>query len=151
MHSLFSFWTSIDAGTLKRKTVHAQNPNCDVFEGPHFGYPKDRTDFYLHTQVLKHPIDNSLSGLVALNEKEVNKKHETIEEFSVDEFHAHAIVKVLKNEPVTKVNIGGYFGLECTDTVFDKLLKYIVAQLPQAGDEEDNALEVLQLCHKTIM
>ena len=52
---------------------------------------------------------------------------------------------------MTKVNIGGYFGLECTDTVFDKLLKYIVAQLPQAGDEEDNALEVLQLCHKTIM
>ena len=61
----------------------------------------------------KQPVDNSLSGLIALNEKEVNKKHNTIEEFSVDAFHSHAMLKVLKNQPITKVNIGGYFGLDC--------------------------------------
>ena len=77
----------------------------------------------------KQPIDNSLSGLIALNEKEVNKKHNTIEEFSVEEFHSHAMLKVLKNQPITKVNIGGYFGLDCQDAVFNKLFKYIVDNL----------------------
>ena len=51
----------------------------------------------LDQEELKQPIDNSLSGLIALNEKEVNYKHNTIEDFKTDEFHSHAILKVLKN------------------------------------------------------
>ena len=61
----------------------------------------------------KQSVDNSLSGLISLNEKDVNEKHNTIEEFSIEDFHSHAMLKVLKNQPITKVNIGGYFGLDC--------------------------------------
>ena len=57
----------------------------------------DSSESWEDEEEQKQPIDNSLSGLISLNEKEVNKKHVTIEDFSVEEFHSHAMLKVLKN------------------------------------------------------
>lgn len=39
--------------------------------------------------------------------------------------------------------MGGYFGLDCSDGTFDKLLKYIVKHV--------NELDEFQICHKSLL
>ena len=64
------------------------------------------------------------------------------------------MLKVLKNEPINKVNLGGYFGIDCSDAIFDTLFKYIVTNLESAALEDEEGerhpLVELQFCHKTL-
>ena len=91
-------------------------------------------------------VDNSLYGLIRLNEVDIQSKGSTIDEFSMDEFRTHALVDKLKNKQITKVNLGGHFGLECNDRVFGELLEVV-----ESGIVDNTALEELTLCNKTLI
>ena len=52
-----------------------------------------------------------------------------MEDFCIEKFHAHAMENTLKEEPIGKVNLGGYFGLDCSDAIFDELIKYVVKHI----------------------
>ena len=148
--------SAFSSSLTANKVAEQLSESRDSSEESKYQYCESSEESEEDEEEQKQPVDNSLSGLVTLNEKEVNKKHVTIEEFSVEEFHSHAMLKVLKNEPITKVNIGGYFGLDCSDAVFNKLLKYIVENLETTSQVEDaegetHPLVDLQLCHKTLV